>query len=61
MNRQCMYCGTPIYECMVYVLARDFLAIIEGTFPAGQVARELCPKKECNDKWLNFLELETNI
>lgn len=43
---------------MGFVLARDFLAILEGTFPKGQVARELCSSKACNDKWLKFLEDE---
>ncbi len=59
MERKCMYCQTPLYECMGLVLPRDVLAILEGTFPKGQVARELCSSKECNDKWLKFLEEES--
>lgn len=58
MERYCMYCHTPIYECMGFVIPRDALALLEGAFPEGQVPRELCPSKECNDKWLKFLEEE---
>jgi hypothetical protein len=46
---------------MGYVLPRDFLSILEGTFPSGQMARELCHNKLCNDKWLLFLEEEVKV
>jgi hypothetical protein len=41
--RQCVRCGTPIEGCMGFVLARDFLAVLEGKIPPESV-REICGK-----------------
>src|SRR5580704_4572354 len=50
--RQCMYCKTPIAECMGSVLFRDVLAALEGTMPADQYPRELCNTNfECQERW----------
>jgi hypothetical protein len=36
-----MFCKTPIAECMGFVLARDFLALLRGEHIA---VREICGK-----------------
>ena len=60
MKRECMYCHTPIYECMGYVLPRDVLAILEGRWVPDQMVRELCFKESCNEKWKQELEKEAS-
>jgi hypothetical protein len=63
MKRQCMYCGTPIYESMGYVIPRDILPFLEAFFEGrkhkGPQPRELCHKYSCNDKWKEELYNET--
>jgi hypothetical protein len=62
MNRQCMFCGDPIAECMGYVLPRDILPVLEAMRNnenyAGPQPRELCSKDECGIKWHEQLQEE---
>jgi hypothetical protein len=59
-QRQCIYCGTPIYESMGYVLPRDVLLLLEGKWDFATMGwpHELCHKDSCNEKWKEELEKE---
>lgn len=50
INRYCMDCQTPIYECMGFVLAGDFLRAIEGEITFNEI-RERCYR--CIDDYEN--------
>lgn len=39
-ERACMFCRTPIFECMGFTLARDIVAVEEGR--RTKRPRELC-------------------
>jgi hypothetical protein len=60
-KRQCIYCGTPIFECMGYVLPRDVLFAWEGKWPKDKLIRELCPKMICNEKLRSHLYEEMGL
>ena len=59
-KRQCMYCDTPIFESMGYVLPRDALLLLEGKWDFATMGwpRELCTSKVCGDRWEKELKEE---
>jgi len=61
-KRKCMYCSTPIFESMGYVLPRDALILLEGTWDFATMGypRELCPSYICMDKWNKELKEENS-
>jgi hypothetical protein len=60
-DRQCMFCQTPISECMGFVLARDILLVLEGKWDFQTMGwpREICAKHfACEEKWKEQLRQE---
>ena len=54
-QRQCIGpgCRTVIHECSGFVLARDFLAVLEGT--RTETPRELCKNCAVIQNWPEYL------
>lgn len=56
--RGCFLCGDPIAESMGYVLPRDVLKLLDGTWDRSLWPREMCWRFRCEAEWKRLLAME---